>query len=268
MLSLDSWEGAPAYEAYVGRWSQHLAPEFVRWLQVGEGVKWLDIGCGTGALTSAIITIASARAVIGIDRSAQYIKFAQIQIPDPRASFETGNAMQLDLEFDAYDVVVSGLVLNFLPNPAQGVQKMIRGTRDGGVVAAYVWDYAGKMQFMRHFWDAASALDPAARELDEGRRFPLCEPASLRSLFEEAGLTEIEVRDIVIKTEFKDFEDYWQPFLGGQGPAPGYVASLVEERREALKEHLRSSLPYAEDGTIPLTARAWAIRGTVIRDAV
>jgi hypothetical protein len=129
------------------------------------------------------------------------------------------------------------------------------------MVALYVWDYAGKMQFMRHFWNAASALDPSARDLDEGRRFPICNPGALTGLFQDAGLSHIEVQPIDISTDFRDFDDYWSPFLGAQGPAPGYAMSLSEERRLRLRQRIYDSLPFALDGSIPLVARAWAIKG-------
>jgi hypothetical protein len=125
----------------------------------------------------------------------------------------------------------------------------------------YVWDYAGKMQMMRHFWNAVTALDPVARDLDEGRRFPICSPDALTNLFQNMGLSNVQVYPIDISTEFKDFNDYWSPFLGGQGPAPGYAISLSEERRARLRERVYNSLPFALDGSIPLVARAWAVRG-------
>jgi hypothetical protein len=117
------------------------------------------------------------------------------------------------------------------------------------------------MQLMRHFWNAAAALDPAAHDLDEGRRFPLCRPGPLHDLFQGAGLRDVEVRPIDIATNFRDFEDYWQPFLGGQGPAPGYVRSLTAEQRSVLRERIKIGLPFAPDGSIPMIARAWAVRG-------
>jgi hypothetical protein len=117
------------------------------------------------------------------------------------------------------------------------------------------------MQFMRHFWDAAAELDPAAHDLDEGLRFPICDPAALSQLFRDAGLSRIETRPIDIPTLFKDFDDYWVPFLGGQGPAPGYAMSLSEEQRAQLRERVRQGLPFDGDGSIPLVARAWAAKG-------
>jgi hypothetical protein len=117
------------------------------------------------------------------------------------------------------------------------------------------------MQMIRHFFDAAVALDPNASELDEGRRFSICQPVVLSQLFESTGLHNVEVRPIEVATVFRDFDDYWSPFLGGQGPAPGYAMSLSDESRAALRERIRAGLPFASDGSIPLVARAWAVRG-------
>ncbi len=259
----DVWASGAAYEPYVGRWSRRVAREFLAWLAVPPGCRWLDVGCGTGALTETILAAASPHAVRGVDPSEGYVAFAREQVRDPRASFTLGNAQQLPREAGAYDAVVSGLVLNFVQQPGLAVAEMTRAVRPGGMVAAYVWDYAGEMQLMRHFWDAAVALDPAALDLDEGRRFPLCKPGPLAHLFRAAGLQDVEVRPIDTPTHFRDFDDYWSPFLGGQAPAPSYAMSLTEERRAALRDRIRASLPIAADGSIHLTARAWAVRGIV-----
>jgi hypothetical protein len=124
-----------------------------------------------------------------------------------------------------------------------------------------VWDYAGAMELMRRFWDAAKAIDPAAAALDEGARFPICAPAPLAELFGGAGLAEIATFAIEIPAVFRDFDDYWSPFLGGQGPAPGYAISLPEERRAALRDRILAGMPVQPDGSIQLMARAWAARG-------
>jgi SAM-dependent methyltransferase len=257
----DVWASGEAYEPYVGRWSRIVAEAFLDWLEIPPGSLWLDIGSGTGALTQAILELASPQAVIGIDSADGYIDYASQRITDSRAVFQQGDAQALPATTGHYDAVVSGLALNFIPNQEQAIREMSRTARPGGLVAAYVWDYAGRMQFMRHFWNAAAALDPAAAEMDEGRRFPICQPGPLSSLFSGAGLTQVEVRPIDSWTTFKDFEDYWTPFLGGQGPAPSYVMSLSEQARVALRERLRSTLPFALDGSIPMVARAWAVRG-------
>ena len=132
------------------------------------------------------------------------------------------------METGTCDAAVSGLVLNFVPQPGQMVSEMSRTARKGGMVALFVWDYAGRMQLMRHFWNAAAALDPSAVDLDEGRRFPICDPARLSDLFRGAGLHRVETRAIDIPTDFKDFDDYWLPFFGGQGPAPAMSCLLAK----------------------------------------
>jgi hypothetical protein len=160
---------------------------------------------------------------------------------------------------------VSGLVLNFIPTLEPAVRTMAQATHQGGTVAAYVWDYADGMQLIRQFWDTAVALDPAVSELDEGRRFPICKPEPLGQLFQAAGLERVETRALEVETVFRDFDDYWSPFLGGQGPAPAYAMALGEVARARLREQLRAALPHAADGSIRLPARAWAVRGTGAR---
>jgi SAM-dependent methyltransferase len=220
----------------------------------------VDVGCGTGVISQTILDLADPLQVTGID-AEPYLALARQRVQDARAYFEVGDAQSLPLASASTDATVSGLVLNFVADSKQAVSEMARVTRPGGVVAAYVWDYAGKMQLMRHFWNAAAALDPAAIPLDQGRRFPLCNPDALETLFRGTGLHDVMVRAIDIDTHFKDFDDYWQPFLGGQSAGPGYTMTLSEERRDALRERIRASLPFALDGSIPLVARAWAVRG-------
>jgi SAM-dependent methyltransferase len=257
----DVWASGDDYDSYVGRWSQLVTRDFLTWLAVAPGSHWLDVGCGTGALSLGILETQAPLAVHGIDSSAGYIAYVQTQIQDKRATFAVGDAQALPTSDATYDAAVSGLVLNFLPDPGLAVQEMARVTQTGGTVAAYVWDYAGEMQMMRHFWDVAVALDPAVRDLDEGRRFPLCKPEALESVFRTAGLANVTTRAIDVPTNFRSFDDYWSPFLGGQGPAPSYTMSLDEERKTALRDRIRSSLPIAADGSIHLIARTWAARG-------
>jgi len=261
-MPAEVWENAESLERYVGRWSRLVAREFVAWLQVPPGSRWLDVGCGSGALTETVLADAGPESIEGVDTSEAFVAYAASRVTDPRASFAVADAQALDRPDAAYDAVASSLVLNFLPDPARGAAEMRRVARPGGVVAGYVWDYAGEMQLMRRFWDAAAELDPAAADLDEGRRMAGCNPADLEALFSGAGLEEVETRAIDVPTVFADFEDYWSPFEGGQGPAPGYCASLPPDRRAALRERLRETLPAVADGSISLVARAWAVRGT------
>ena len=244
-VGTEVWASGAAYEPYVGRWSRLVASEFLRWLAIRDGARWVDVGCGTGAVVEAILGQADPSEVVGIDSSAAYVEYARAQIIDPRARFEVGSARALPLDDAQVDAAVTGLVLNFVPDAVQALAEMVRVTRPGGTVGAYVWDYAGQMQLMRQFWDAAGALDPRARELDEGVRFPLCRPEPLQALFTGAGLADVQVRPIDVPTRFRDFDDYWTPFLGGQAPAPGYAMSLSEDRRTELREYLRVRLPAA-----------------------
>jgi SAM-dependent methyltransferase len=254
------WASGAAYEPYVGRWSRLVAAEFVAWLGMPPGSRWIDVGCGTGALSGAVLAVAAPAAVTGVDASAAYLAFAARSIGD-RVRFAAGDAQALPEPNGGNDAAVSGLVLNFVPQPERMLSEMARVVRPGGVVAVYVWDYAGEMQLMRHFWDAAVVLDPGALALDEGRRFPICNPIQLADALRNAGLSAVETRAIDVPTRFRDFDDYWSPFLSAQGPAPGYAMSLDEERRAALRDRIRASLPIAADGSIPLIARAWAARG-------
>lgn len=261
MKQEDKWAAGDLYEPYVGRWSRLVAREFVTWLSIPAQREWLDVGSGTGALAEVILEVADPRSVRGIDSSAGYVDYARRHVSSPAASFEAGDAGSLPLDADCVDVAVSGLVLNFVADPAVMIAEMARVVRPDGLVAVYVWDYAGKMELMRYFWDAAVALDPGAP--DEGARFPVCAPTPLRDLFTRAGLEAVEVRSIDVPTLFRNFDDYWSPFLGGQGPAPGYAVSLGDERRAVLRDRIRSQLPISPDGTIDLVARAWAARGRV-----
>lgn len=258
----DVWASGDAYEPYIGRWSRLVAREFLDWLAVAPGARWLDIGCGTGALTEAILDRASPAHVEGLDRSLDYVLHARRRSGDPRAAFVVADASALPRRSGSADAAVSALVLNFLPRPEDAVAEMVRVVRGGGTVATYLWDYEGRMELIRRFWDAAVELDPDAAALDEARRFPLARHDALLALFRGAELLDVECRAIDVPTHFRDFDDYWRPFLGGQGPAPGYAMSLGEERRADLRECIRAELPIARDGSIDLIARAWAVRGT------
>jgi SAM-dependent methyltransferase len=259
----EAWDSGSAYEQYAGRWSRKIAAEFLRWLAPAARLAWADVGCGTGAVTSTILAACDPVSVRGIDSSAGFVAQARQRIPDPRAVFETGNATRLPWPSAACDVAVSGLVVNFVPDPEAMAREMARVTKPGGRVAMYVWDYAGGMQMMRHFWDAAIAVSPGDARLDQAERFPLCQPGPLQALLERAGMKSVAVRAIEIPTVFTSFEDYWTPFLGRTGAAPTYLASVTDEVRQEIRRHLESRLTPPGGGPIALTARAWAVQGTV-----
>lgn len=257
----DTWERGHPYERYVGRWSRRIAAPFLSWLNVPAGRKWLDVGCGTGAVCTAILERCSPASVVGVEPSEGFLAVAR-QALAGQVTLHSGSATAIPLANASIDATVCGLVLNFVPDPRAALLEMARVTRPGGTVAAYVWDYAGKMELMRLFWDAAVELDAAAAMLDEGVRFPLCRPQALEKLFAESGLAGIETRPFDIPTPFVDFDDYWQPFLGGQGPAPAYAMSLDENARARLRDCIRKRLPIEANGSIRLMARAWATRAT------
>lgn len=258
----DTWEQGAPYEQYVGRWSRQVAPLFLKWLDVPAGRRWLDVGCGTGALCAAILEACAPLSVVGVDPSQGFLDAARQQLAG-RATFHCASATALPLPEASVDAVVSGLVLNFIADPAAALAEMKRVSAQGGVIGAYVWDYAGKMELMRHLWDAVVALDAGRSRLDEGLRFPLCRPDALAKLFAEAKLEQVEVTAIDIATPFASFDDYWQPFLGGQGSAPAYVMSLDESARNLLRDTVKARLPVLADGSLLMSARAWAVRGRV-----
>ncbi|MEV4260624.1 class I SAM-dependent methyltransferase [Kribbella sp. NPDC049584] len=253
---MTEWSSGGIYESYVGRWSRLVATEFIDWIEQPAGLSWLDVGCGTGALTSTILRTADPAAVLGVDPSEGFIDYARQSIHDERASFDVRSAAELP--DGPFDVVVSGLVLNFVPERVEALRRM---REIGSTVAVYVWDYAEGMQIMRYFFDTMLALRPQDREHDEGVRFPFCTAEGLEGLFREAGFADVRTRAIDIPTVFTSFDDYWTPFLGGTGVAPVYLRSLDPADQDAMREGVRERLPIEADGSIRLTARAWAAIG-------
>jgi len=259
----EAWGSGDAYERYVGRWSRKVAVELLRWLAVEPGLAWADVGCGTGALAETILATCEPTAIEGVDASEGFVAAARQRLRDPRVRFITGDATRLPWDPAMFDVTVSGLVLNFVKDHESMAREMVRVTKPGGQVASYVWDYAGGMQMIRHFWDAAIAVNPGDAKLDQAERFPICQLGPLQALFERVGLEDVTARAIEIPTAFRNFEDYWNPFLGKTGAAPSYLASVGDDVRERIRLRLRARLASAEDGPIELTARAWAVRGIV-----
>jgi SAM-dependent methyltransferase len=259
----DRWVAGSTYENFMGRWSRRLAPQFVPWLRIPRGVHWLDVGCGTGSLVQAICSQADPASVLACDPADSFIEFAREHCRDARASFVAAGVESLPRRSGGYGSVTSLLALNFFPDTEAAAQELRSVATPGGTVSACVWDYGDGMEFLRRFWDAASAVDSSARELDEGNRFPLCRPDALTALFRRGGLRDVRCEPIEIRTGFATFDDYWRPLLGGTGPAPSYVASLDADHRAMLARKLEETLRRGRSGTIALTARAWAVRGTV-----
>ena len=264
----DQWIVGEAYERFMGRWSRQVAKEFINWLTPPASWNWLEVGCGTGALTNVICTQADPNTVVACDPSPQFVTFASHALAHSAITFLVGDADKLPHSKNGFDAVVSGLTLNFIPDPARAIRSMSSRLHSGGMLAAYVWDYAEGMQFLRIFWEEAVSLDPRAASIDERQRFPICQPDALVSMLEQEGLDLVESRALEIATPFPDFDSYWSPFLGGTGPAPSYVSSLQPSTREQLRLRLRQRLTPIADGPFQLTARAWAVRGYMRADHV
>lgn len=258
---VDNWANGHQYERYMGRWSRYLARAFVEWLEPASAMRWLDVGCGTGALTATIIHSADPGLVVGCDPAVPFVEYARNAIHDSRVSFVVAGIENLPAIEGGYDAVVSGLVLNFLSEPDEAVRSMMARLRPGGLIGAYVWDYAGRMEFLRVFWNEAVMLDADARDLDESKRFPLCRTTGLSEVFANAGLSQVKQGEIEIQISFADFADFWMPFEDGTGPAPRYVASLTPDHRARLQQQLKQRLIPEGDGPITLDARAWVVSG-------
>jgi SAM-dependent methyltransferase len=261
-LAKPVWLHADAYERYMGRWSRQVAPPFLRWLDRPAGQRWVDVGCGTGALSAAVLARCAPARVTGVDPSEGFLRKAREQLGD-RAELHCASGDALPLAGGCSDATVAALMLNFAADPAAVVKEMARVTAAGGCVAAYVWDYGGRMDLIRGYWDAARELDPTVQSQDTGPRVALCRPEALAALFEQCGLAQVATRAVDIAMHFANFDDYWQPFLGGQGPAPAHAMGLPAPQREQLRERLRQRFAARAGDAFELGARAWAVRGIV-----
>jgi SAM-dependent methyltransferase len=232
----------------------------VSWLAAPAGLRWIDVCCGSGVVTETIVERAAPHSVMGVDASAQQIEFAREHRAHPSVSFETGDAMTLRFPDATFDVAVCGLGLNFIPSPARALEEFRRVVSPGGTIAVYVWDYVSGAMFVRHFWDAAIAVDNEAAAFDQAQRFPMCTQEGLRNLFKEAKLENLSEHALEVVTRFASFDDYWEPLLTGQGSAPAYLATRDQQIQSAIRDRLRATLPASPQGAIEMPARAWAIR--------
>ena len=255
------WGNTDAYENYMGRWSKKVAPLFLQWLDAPGKKSWVDIGCGTGGLTELIAKTCEPVSIIGVDMAEGFIEIARERVK--QADFHIESADKLSLPNDTVDYVVSALMLNFVPDAQSVLNEMARVARPGGIVALYVWDYAGHMQIMRNFFDTAILFDARSADFDDGKNAPICRPTPLKNAFKSAKLEDVSVKALDIAAAFKNFDDYWTPFLGGVGSAPKYCVALDESIRDKIRKSLQEKLPTGPDGEILLAARAWAIKGKV-----
>ena len=269
MPSMFNARDAGNYERLMGRWSRRLAPLFIEHSGIADGENVLEIGCGTGSLTFALPQKASLARLTAIDHSEIYLAAAKAKNSDPRIALEQGDGCGLRFADASFDRALSMLVLpSVLPEPEQMVAEMRRVTRPGGVVAAAFWDSPGGSPSQRMVWDIAAAFDEsaaAARDRTMGR--PIYAPGALAKMWAEARLVDIDQRSLMIRMDFSDFADYWQPFASGEGALGAYVATLGDAARDRLEHHLREAyLTGRRDGERSFVAVALSCRGVVPKD--
>ena len=244
---------ADAYDRFMGRYSVLLAPQFAGLAEVVVGQRALDVGCGPGALTTELVGRLGAAAVTAVDPSEPFVAAARER--HPGVSVERASAEHLPFPDQRFDAALAQLVVHFMADPVAGLSEMARVTRKHGVVAACVWDHAGGQGPLSVYWDAARELDP---DVDDESKLAGAREGHLTELLEAACLHEIQETNLAVSIEHPTFEDWWDPFMLGVGPAGGYVARLDPERQAELRERCREKLAPAP---FVLTARAWAARG-------
>ena len=243
---------AEAYDRFMGRYSTPLAPRFLDFAKVGSGPV-LDVGCGPGALTSVLVERFGADGVAAADPSEPFVAAARERHPGVRVELAPAEAMPF--EDGQFAASLAQLVVHFMSDPVAGIREMTRVTREGGVVAACVWDLAGGRAPLGPFWKAARQLDP---DVDDESRLAGAREGHLAELFDAAGVREIADGAISVSIEHATFDEWWEPYTLGVGPAGTYVAGLDEAQRAELRERCRDLLPVAP---FTIQARAWAARG-------
>lgn len=257
--------GADKYDAYMGRWSRRLAPLFLDFAGLAAGERVIEIGCGTGALTFAIPTRADIARVEAIDYEPQFVEAARERNRDPRINFQRGDAHQLQFKDAEFDRALSMLVLHFVSDPERAVSEMRRVVRPGGAAAATVWDNFGGQPSIRLFWDTVAAIEPSAVERRSAALIrPMTQAGELRSAFTKAGFAEVAEATLIVRMDFANFEDYWNPMMTGQGSHAEFLANLPEVTRQRVESSLRSGyLCGHTDGPRSFVSVAWAVRGVV-----
>jgi SAM-dependent methyltransferase len=245
-----------AYDAYMGRYADLLAPQLVAFAGVQPGDRVADVGCGPGSLTEALGEVVGPEHVAAVEPSESFAAAAAERVP--AAQVQVGVAESLPWPAETFDVALAQLVVNFMSDADAGVAEMRRVVQPGGTVAACTWDYAGDMTMLRTFWAAALSLDPETP--DEARTMRYIDPDDLRALWQRAGLEAVESGALVVEASYRDFDDYWEPFTAGVGPGGAYTVSLDPDRRAALREECRRRLG-DPDGAFTLSAKAWAVKG-------
>ena len=265
MTITSTFSDSDAYELQMGRWSRRLAEPFLDFAGTADGEKVLDVGCGTGSLTFAIARRSNVESICALDSAAAYIDSATKKNTDPRIEFRVGDACALPFPDGSFDRVLSLLMLHFVPKAELAIKEFRRVTRPGATVAAAVWDGRGGFVAQRMFFDTAAMLDPKGGEA-RAQQFtrPMCQPGQLEAAWRAAGFENVHQSTVMTRMEFASFEDYWAPYLGRQAGAASYVATLNDDQRTKLRNHVRLAYLDGEvDGPRSYAAIAWAVKGTV-----
>jgi SAM-dependent methyltransferase len=248
--------GADAYDRFMGRYSTPLAPLFAHYAGVRKGQHVLDVGCGPGALTAELVRRVGSAEVLAVDPSETFVEAARER--NPGVDVRRAPAEELPFADDAFDASLAQLVVHFMADPVAGLAEMTRVTRAGGIVAACVWDHAGSGGPLARFWDAVHELDP---EAEDESKLAGAREGHLGELFRAAGVHEVEETSLAVTVEHASFEEWWEPFTEGVGPAGAYVARLDAAGRSRLRDRCRDAFP---PGDHAVTALAWAARGLAI----
>jgi SAM-dependent methyltransferase len=251
---------ADAYDRFVGRYGPNLSRELIAAAGVRPGQAVLDVGCGPGPLTTALAALVGADLVSAVDPSEPFVQACRERVPG--ADVRVAPAEELPFEDESFDATLSQLVVNFLDDAPRGLIEMSRVTRPEGVVAGCTWDYAEGMTMLRSFWDAVRATDPSRGGADEGLTMRYADPDSLGELWRGAGLQDVRVSELVAEASYDDFDDLWQPFLAGIGPAGAHASSLNPDAQARLRGEFNERLG-SPDGPFTLSARAWCAVGAV-----
>ena len=258
------WKNGEAYENFMGQWSRIVGKQFLEWLQPTEGARWLEVGCGTGAFTQVILDQGAPGEVVGVDPAEAQLAFAKEKVADSKVVFRTGDALGLPFDDSEFDLAVSALVLNFVPDQKKMISEMKRVVRTSGTIALYVWDFAGLKPVAQHIAATIAARDPtAAQRAASGQGFETTRPEYLLQLFENASLLDVDTRPIEINVGFEDFDAYWFANTEFASPVGQYVGGLSAQEREKFVVEVRERLPVSDDGSIHYMARAQAVRGVV-----
>lgn len=247
-----------AYERYMGGWTRAAGAGFLDWLAPADGLDWLEPGCGTGAFTEVLLDRARPGSVVAIDPAAAQIDHARGKPIARRVDFRVADAQDLPFDAERFDVAVSALALNFIPDRARALAEMRRVLRPGGRLAAYVWDFTGDLSIMRFFARALRAINADIPPIPGVKSTRM---EALGALFEQAGLVDVAVHGFEVEQSYADFQAYWSSFLDNPTPASAFIKALADTDRDALYAAVRASLPEAADGSVTFAARVHAVKG-------